>query len=129
MTVRVPHHSALLHPQPALDKLTASLAARGAQIDAARASVNAVTDGIFAEFCANHGLSSVRDYEVAVVERGEADAKLKRTLTDTLTKLSMKLDYTRGCVWWCGTVLVGRACTGCSDDACLLHRRGEIAGA
>ena len=84
--------------QPSLDKLTASIAARGAQIDAARAAVNAVTDGIFGEFCASHGLGSVRDYEVAVVERGEADAKLKRTLTDTLTKIRMKLEYTRGCV-------------------------------
>jgi hypothetical protein len=41
------------------------------------------------------GLGSIRDFEVAVVARQEADAKARRELTDALSKLRAKLEYTQ----------------------------------
>lgn len=111
---------------PELDALSATIAARATEIATARAKIDAVADTVFGSFCAANGLSTIRDYEVrgidatrctcpdgaatrslhtvspprvlqvAVIERGEADAKAKRLLTDSLTKLTMKLEYTRG---------------------------------
>jgi hypothetical protein len=59
------------------------------------AQVYGVADEVFGAFAGRLGLSSIRDYETAVVERQAADMQARREITEYLSKLTSKLEYER----------------------------------
>ena len=75
---------------------TARLAGRAAQLAALEAQVDGVADAVFGSFRARLGITgSLRDWETAVVARQEAQMQARRALTEGLTKLRAKADFTR----------------------------------
>lgn len=78
-----------------LATLTGRMQARAGTMGALEAKVNGLADAVFGSFCARLGLASIRDFETSVVAKADAEMKARRAVTEALTKLRTKLDYTR----------------------------------
>jgi structural maintenance of chromosome 1 len=79
--------------QTALSTLSNRLDTRRNEASQLQASVDAVSDEIFASFTSRLGLRSIRDYESQVAERQAAQQKHRNSLHETLGKLKSKLDF------------------------------------
>ncbi|CAE7425338.1 Smc1a, partial [Symbiodinium sp. KB8] len=78
---------------PKVEALTAAVAARQERLDTLHSQVHSAEDEVFADFCAKHGLGSIREYETTVVAAAAARSQELEGLQDAHSKLVSKRDF------------------------------------
>ena len=82
--------------QPDLDEAEAEAAANEPEIARLNKAINEVTDKVFAAFCADIGVSDIREYEQTQLKRAEERAMRRAEYGKQIKHLRSQLSYEKG---------------------------------